>query len=93
MRNIATHLAVLAIGVAAGIGGVAAAANNTGTPRAHSSASDTRIVNELRDLNRSVKLMNRSISGYDDLSARPSVAESLHAICRNTRPEGTFSGC
>jgi hypothetical protein len=90
MRKIATHLAVLGIGIAAGIGGVAAAAGEQ-QPTARTAASDTRIVNELRDLNRTVKLMNRSLSGYDNLTANPSVAELLTDICRNTRE--SFSGC
>lgn len=91
MRKLATHLAVLIVGVAAGVGGVAAADNGK-PPVAHSAASDTRIVDQLRDLNRTVKLMNRSLSGYDTIAANPSLQSLLHDICRNTRGD-SFSGC
>jgi uncharacterized protein YlxW (UPF0749 family) len=87
MRKFATHLAILIVGVAAGIGGVAVAGNDT--PAAHTSATDSRIVNELRklntnvdDLNDNVQLINKTIGGYSNISPTDSIRSLLDDIKR-----------
>jgi hypothetical protein len=59
-RQFATHLATLAVGLSLGLGAVAVAGNQ---PTAHTSASDTRIVNELRTIERKLDLANRNLDG------------------------------
>lgn len=89
-RQIASHLAVLAIGLAAGIGAVAAA--DSGQPTARSAASDTRIVNRLDDIQDQLQAINKSVSGFSTVGGSPSLAELLKDICRNTQGD-RLSGC
>jgi hypothetical protein len=81
-RRLATHLVALAVGLGAGVGTVALA--NDGGPPARSSAADTRIVNELRDINKTLKLVNKNLGGYDNIAVTPSIQDELQQICHNT---------
>ncbi len=95
-RSLASHLVVLAVGLALGIGAVAVA--NSGTPPAQSpaaTAGERVIAKELRKLQSQI-----GTSAYDSNSLRyelqkhignpfsPSVKELLQDICRNTSASG-----
>jgi len=91
-RRFATHFAVLVVGLALGIGAVAAA--DRGTP-AQSSATDRGVVKELKKLQGLI-----GTSQFDSGSLRkdlhdqlgnsfsPSVKDLLKDICRNTSASG-----
>ena len=78
MKNVATHLAVLAIGAGVGIGAVAVA-QDSGQPTAKSSASTAEVLKQL-------KLVNKNLGGYANTTPfGGSIHELLKDIRRNTR--------
>jgi hypothetical protein len=81
-RTRAAHAAMLVIGLALGIGAVAVAAPNE-APTAHSAAADSRIVRELQSLNKSVVVLNKSLTGYEGSAPKP-ISTQLEYICENT---------
>lgn len=76
MRNIASHLVVLILGLAAGVGGIAVASSDS-PPRASTSAADSRIVRELHDVNSTLKLINENLGGYSNISTTPPVNKAI----------------
>lgn len=83
MRKIATHLVVLVVGIAVGIGGIAVASSSP-EPSAHSAAADSRIVRELQDVNSTLKLINKNLGGYTSIATTPAVNDALSDIKRST---------
>jgi len=84
-----THILTLAAGLAIGMGGVAIASGDE--PSARSAASsDSRIVNELRTLNKSIVVLNKSVGGYQYVSGTPldqrlrDIDATMQKVCSNT---------
>lgn len=94
MRNIASHLVVLVLGVSAGIGGVAFASSSS-DPQARTSAADSRIISRLDTLNQNIRGIQRQLGGNPDTDIVPykTIPKLLSAICVNTQPERSYTSC
>lgn len=91
-RTTATHLAVLGVGLALGIGSVAIAQNQV-TSQA---ASDAQIVSQLRqanskldrigfaiaETNRKLDITNKGIGGYSTIAPLDNIVDSVKNVCR-----------
>jgi hypothetical protein len=93
-RKIATHLAVLAVGIAMGLGAVAVAQNQTAAPA--QSPTDRQIVRQLKDINaklgfnfRKNSLVGLTFDGFNDLHS--DIVESCNALNRSI--SGSSIGC
>lgn len=99
LKPISSHVAVLAAGLGLGAAGIAIASPSN--PQAHSAASDSRIVNELRKVNKNLVILNKSVGGYEYIAPSDSLNELLkkvqdntEATCNNTRNiEGAYKSC
>jgi hypothetical protein len=82
------YTVVVAVAVSTAVGfGIATATQPQvaeAGPAAKASASDSRVVQELRTLNRAVELLNRSVSGYTTSAPADSLRDTLKDICANT---------
>ena len=94
MRNVASHLVVLVLGLSAGIGGIAVASSD-GTPQARTSAADSRIISRLDTLNQNVRGIQKQLGGNPDTDIVPykTIPKLLSAICVNTQPERSHTSC
>jgi hypothetical protein len=81
-RNLATHVSVLLAGLGLGVGAVAVA--QPAPVARSSSAADSRIVKELRDINKSLVILNKSVGGYQFVPASNSLEGLLGDIKSNT---------
>lgn len=81
-RKVALQISTLLVGVCIGVGAVAVADQEP--PRAKTSATEADIVKQLRDANRSLRLLLKTTGGYTLIApSGGSVIEHLRNIDRN----------
>lgn len=84
MKNVATHLAALALGMGAGVGAVAVAADGQ-QPTAKQSANTGDVIQQLKQANKKLDLVNKNLGGYTTIApSGGSVQDLLQDIERNT---------
>ena len=87
-RKVTTHVLILVIGFALGLGAVAVA-NSQQQPAAQSSAAgNAKVVKQLKAQLKILKKINKSIGGFEEGAPDTNVVAQLQAIEANTRSRG-----
>jgi hypothetical protein len=86
-RRAASHLLILILGFALGLGAVAVA-NRQQAPASQSAAGQTKVVRQLKAQLKILKKVNKSIGGFEEGSPPTSVYALLQQVEVNTRRGG-----